>query len=106
MELPVTVIGERMHTMETARTTETGLMSSRVSILVMVGMSVVVNSPAKVVDGSGVSVASVDIVALTATEKFALILDYAVFFGSSFPRRGRTLFRMMSWRQVFLAATS
>lgn len=65
MELPVTVMGERMHTMETARITETELMSCRGSILVTVGTRVVVNSPAKVVDGSGaVSVANVDIVAL------------------------------------------
>lgn len=96
MELPVTVMGERMHTMETARTTETGLMSSRVSILVTVGISVVVNSPAKVVDDNGVSVVNVDIVALTATEKFVLILDCAVFSESSFPHRRRTLLRMMS----------
>jgi len=94
MELPVTVIGERMHTMETARIIETGLMSSRVSMLVTVGMSVVVSSSAKLVDGNGVFVASVDIVALTATEKFVLILVY--FFGSSFFRRRRTLLCMMS----------
>lgn len=65
MELPVTVIGDRMHTMETAKTTETGFTSSRVSILVTVGMRVVVSSPAMVVDGSGVSVANADIVALS-----------------------------------------
>lgn len=96
MELPVTVMGERMHTMETARTTETGLMSSRVSILVTVGMSVVVNSPAKVVDGNGVSVANVDIVAHTVMEKFAFILDCAVSSGSSFSHRRRTLLRVMA----------
>lgn len=97
MELPVTVMGERMHTMETAKTTETGLMSNRVSILVTVGMSVVVNSPVKVaVDDSDVSVASVDIVALTETERFALILAYVVFFRSSIPRYKYALLRMTS----------
>lgn len=91
------VMGERMHTMETAKTIEMGLMSNRVSILVTVGMNVVVNSPAKVaVDGSGVSVASVDIVALTATERFALILFYAVFLGSSFSRHRYASLRMAS----------
>lgn len=71
-------------------------MSNRVSILVIVGMSVVVNSPAKVVDGNGVSVANVDIVAHTATEEFVLILDCAVFSGSSFSHHRRTLLRVMS----------
>lgn len=80
MELPVTVIGERMHTMEIARITETGLMSNRVSILVTVDVRLVVNSPANVVDGSGVSVASADIVTLSAIEEFVLILAYALFF--------------------------
>lgn len=60
MEFPVTVIGDKMQTIDTARTTEIGLTSSRVSILVTVGMRVVVNS-SETVDGSG-SVAGVDIV--------------------------------------------
>lgn len=91
MELPVTMIGERMHTMETARTTETGLMScNRVSILLTVGMRVVVSS-AKVVDDSSVSVANVDIVAFTATEEFTLIFSYAISVGSSFSHCKRAL---------------
>lgn len=71
MELPVTVMGDKMQTMETARTTETGLTSSRVSILVTVGIRVVVSSPARVVDGNGVSVTCprVDIVTLAQQGK-------------------------------------
>ena len=72
MELLVTVMGERIHTMEIARITETGLMFNRVSILVT-GMRLVVNSPAKVVvvDDlySGVSVTSVDIVTLNSNKR-------------------------------------
>jgi len=105
MELPVTVMGERMHTMETAKTTETGLMSSRVSILVTVGMKAV-NSSVKVVDGNGVSVASVDIVILTATEEFTLILAYVIFFGSNFPRRRQFSFVWRHDTNVFEAVTS
>lgn len=66
IELLVTVMGDRIHTMETARTTEMGLTSSRVSILVTVGMRAVVSSSTTAVDGSDVSVANVDIVALAA----------------------------------------
>lgn len=60
MEFPVTVIGDKMQTIDTAKTTEMGLTSSRVSILVTVGIRAVVNSP-ETVDGRG-SVAGVDIV--------------------------------------------
>jgi len=94
MELPVTAIGDRMHTIETARTTETGFTSSRVSILVTVGMRVVVSSLATVVDGSGVSVANADIVALS--RKSALFLVYAAFFRSSSPHRRRIRLRAMA----------
>jgi len=106
-ELPVTVMGDKMHTMETARTTETGLTSSRVSILVTVGIRVVVSSPARVVDGNGVSVTwpSVDIVALAAMESSALFLAYAVFFRSGSVHRCVFL-RTTSWCEVFQAARS
>lgn len=56
----MTVIGDKMQTIDTAKITEMGLTSSRVSILVTVGIRAVVNSP-ETVDGSG-SVAGVDIV--------------------------------------------
>lgn len=56
----MTVIGDKMQTIDTAKTTEMGLTSSRVSILVTVGIRAVVNSP-ETVNGSG-SVAGVDIV--------------------------------------------
>lgn len=69
MELPVTVMGDSMHTMETAKNTEMGLMSS-VSILVTVGMSVVASSPPTVVGSA--SVASADIVAPATSGRSAL----------------------------------
>lgn len=85
IELLVTVMGDRIHTMETARTTEMGLTSSRVSILVTVGMRAVVSSSTTAVDDSDVSVANVDIVALAAITESALILAYTTFLQVKFP---------------------
>lgn len=62
MEFPVTVIGERMQTIETASTTEIGPTSSLLSILVTVGVRAVVDSSAMVLVGHSDSVAIADIV--------------------------------------------
>lgn len=104
MELPVTVMGDKMHTMETARNTETGLTSSRVSILVTVGMSVVVTSPATVV--GSVSVTSADIVALRddkcRSTRFSLHLSGQVPFvnaSSSVRRHDGEVFRAATSRR-------
>lgn len=90
IEFPVTVIGDRMHTMETARTTEMGLTSSRVSILVTVGMRAVVSSSATTVDDSDVSVANVDIVALAPVTDSVLILAYTTLLQVKLPSSSQT----------------
>lgn len=88
MELPVTVTGDRMHTMKTARTTEMGLTSCRASI--SVAIRAVVSSSATAVDGSDVSVASVDIVVLAAITESALILVYTTLLQVKLPSSSQT----------------